>query len=149
MDGYEQLADHDVLEPGQMRRVMRTQIDVVLDEGAGVLNADLPEVADLAELCDGEVILYATGAENEFVAAHRANTEARHEGGRAVFLKGNNVVLATGTQERVLGTLEALSLAGGKRPVTSALLAAIASAWALDITPELIGAGIKTFEYQA
>jgi hypothetical protein len=39
-----------------MRRVMRTQIDVVLDEGAGVLNADLPEVADLAELCDGEVI---------------------------------------------------------------------------------------------
>jgi hypothetical protein len=26
----------------------------------GVLNADLPEVADLAELCDGEVVLYAT-----------------------------------------------------------------------------------------
>ena len=58
-------------------------------------------------------------------------------------------VLATGTQERVLGTLQALSLAGGKRPDTSALLAAIATAWALDITPELIGAGIKTFEYQA
>jgi hypothetical protein len=24
-----------------------------------VLNADLPEVAELAELCDGEVMLYA------------------------------------------------------------------------------------------
>ena len=114
MDGYEQLADHDVLEPGQMRRVMRTQIDVVLDEGAGVLNADLPEVADLAELCDGEVILYSMDAANEAVATHRANTEAQHEGGRAVFVKGNNVVLATGAQERVLGTLDALSLPGGK-----------------------------------
>ena len=149
MDGYEHLADHDVLEAGQMRRVIRTQIDVVLDEGAGVLNADLPEVAELAELCDGEVILYSMNADNEAVAAHRANTEAQHEGGRAVFIKGSNVVLATGTQERVLGTLDALSLAGGKRADTSALLAAIATAWALDITPDLIGAGIKTFEYQA
>ena len=48
MDGFEQLADHDVLEAGQMRRVMRTQIDVVLDGGAGVLNADLPDLAQLA-----------------------------------------------------------------------------------------------------
>ncbi|QXZ09815.1 cyanophycin synthetase [Comamonas sp. Y33R10-2] len=149
MDGFEQLADHDVQEAGQMRRVMRTQIDVVLDGGAGVLNADLPEVADLADLCDGEVVLYSTEATNEFIAAHRSNTEVQHEGGRAVFVKGSNVVLATGTQERVLGTLDALSLAGGKRPDTPALLAAIATAWAMDITPDLIGAGIKTFEYQA
>ena len=149
MDGFEKLADHDVLEAGQMRRVMRTQIDVVLDDGAGVLNADLPEVADLAELCDGEIILYTTDASNAAVAAHRTNTEAQHEGGRAVLVKGNNVVLATGAQERVLGTLDALSLPGGKRPDTPALLAAIATAWALDITPDLIGAGIKTFEYQS
>ena len=27
------------------------------------------------------------------------------------------------------------------------LLAAIAAAWAMDITPDLIAAGIKTFEY--
>ena len=148
MQGWEDLADHDVREAKQMTRVLRTQIDVVLDEGAGVLNADLPEVAELAELCDGEVILYATDAANEAVAAHRANTEAQHEGGRAVLVKGNQVVLATGTQERVLGTLDALSLPGGKKPDPPALLAAIATAWALDITPDLIGAGIKTFEYQ-
>ncbi|RIX71872.1 cyanophycin synthetase, partial [Acidovorax cavernicola] len=143
MDGYETLADHDVLEAGQMRRVIRTQIDVVLTHGAGVLNADLPEVADLAELSDGEVILYSLDAANAVVAAHRQD----NEGGRAVFVKGNNVVLATGAQERVLGTLDALALPGGKRPDTPALLAAIATAWALDISPDLIGAGIKTFEY--
>lgn len=143
MDGYETLADHDVHEAGQMRRVIRTQIDVVLSHGAGVLNADLPEVADLAELSDGEVILYTLDAANPVVAAHRQD----NEGGRAVLVKGNNVVLATGAQERVLGTLDALALPGGKRPDTPALLAAIAAAWALDISPDLIGAGIKTFEY--
>lgn len=143
MDGYESLADHDVHEAGQMRRVIRTQIDVVLSHGAGVLNADLPEVAELAELCDGEVILYTLDAGNAAVAAHRQD----NEGGRAVLVKGAHVVLATGAQERVLGTLDALALPGGRRPDTPALLAAIATAWALDISPDLIGAGIKTFEY--
>ena len=149
MQGFEALGDHDVHEQSQMRRVLRTQIDVVLSEGAGVLNADIEQVAELAELCDGEVIFYTTDANNAVVAAHRANTEAQHEGGRAVLVKGNNVILATGAQERVLGTLDALSLPGGKRPDTSALLAAIATAWAMDIAPDLIGAGIKTFEYSA
>ena len=143
MDGYESLADHDVHEAGQMRRVIRTQIDVVLSHGAGVLNADLPEVAELAELCDGEVILYTLDADNAAVAAHRQ----AQENGRAVLVKGHNVVLATGAQERVLGTLDTLALPGGRRPDTPALLAAIATAWALDISPDLIGAGIKTFEY--
>ena len=37
----------------------------------------------------------------------------------------------------------------GFEPDTPALLAAIATAWALDITPDLIAAGIKTFDYQS
>ena len=40
-----------------------------------------------------------------------------------------------------------VSLPGGRRPDTPALLAAIAAAWSMDIAPDLIGAGIKTFEY--
>ncbi|ADX47776.1 cyanophycin synthetase [Paracidovorax avenae ATCC 19860] len=142
MQGWEQLSDHDVLEPAQMTRVMRTQIDLVLDEGAGVLNADDAQVADLARLCDGEVLFYALNADNPVVAAHRADGD-----GRAVFVQGGNVVLATGTKERVLGTLASLGLAGGVQPDTAALLASVATAWALDITPDLIAAGIKTFEY--
>ncbi|MGE8318130.1 MAG: cyanophycin synthetase [Comamonas sp.] len=153
MDGYETLADHDVLEQSQMRRVLRTQIDVVLDEGAGVLNADIEQVAELAELCDGEVILYSTDAGNAAVAAHRQNTErtrdgGRHDGGRAVLIKDQQVVLATGHQQRVLGQLTALRPVNGFVPDTPALLAAIATAWALDIAPDLIAAGIKTFDYQ-
>ena len=143
MDGFETLKDHDVHEQGQMTRVMRTQIDVVLDEGAGVLNADIEQVADLARLCDGEVLFYSMNADNEHIAKHRADNAE----GRAVFVRNNQVVLATGAQERVLGTLDALALPGGRKPDTPALLAAIASAWSMDIAPDLIGAGIKTFEY--
>jgi hypothetical protein len=38
--------------------VLRTQVDVVLPDGAAVLNAEDPQVARMAELCDGEVIFY-------------------------------------------------------------------------------------------
>jgi len=144
MDGYEGLADHDVLEQAKMTRVLRTQIDVVLDEGAGVLNADIAQVAELAPLCDGEVLLYSTSADNAAIAAHRAEGE-----GRAVFVRGGQAILATGASERALGTLAALSPAGGQQPDTPALLAAIATAWSMDIGPDLIAAGIKTFDYQA
>lgn len=142
MDGFESLADQDVLEQAQMTRVLRTQIDVVLDDGCGVLNADIEQVADLARLCDGEVILYSMHADNSHVLAHRDSGE-----GRAVLVRQNSIVLVTGGNERVLGSLDALSLPGGQRPDTPALLAAIAAAWALDIAPDLIVAGIKTFEY--
>ena len=127
-----------------MTRVLRTQIDVVLDEGAGVLNADIAQVAELAPLCDGEVLLYSTAADNPAIAAHRAEDE-----GRAVFVRAGQVILATGASERVLGTLAALSPPGGQQPDTPALLAAIAAAWSMDVGPDLIAAGIKTFEYTA
>ena len=35
---------------------MRTQVDVVLDSGASVLNAADEQVVEMAELSDGEVI---------------------------------------------------------------------------------------------
>jgi cyanophycin synthetase len=38
---------------------VRTQVDVVLPNGAAVLNADDPLVAKMAELCDGEVIFFS------------------------------------------------------------------------------------------
>ncbi|HQQ70330.1 MAG TPA: cyanophycin synthetase [Alicycliphilus sp.] len=147
MDGYEALADHDVLEQAKMTRVLRTQIDVVLGDGAGVLNADIAQVAELAPLCDGEVLLYSTAADNPAIAAHRENVENGGEG-RAVFVRGGQVVLATGASERVLGSLAALSPAGCQPPDQSALLAAIATAWSMHIGPDLIAAGIKTFELE-
>lgn len=142
MDGFENLTDHDVLEAEQMTRVMRTQIDVVLSQGAGVLNADDERTADLARLCDGKVVFYTHDPKSAILLAHRES------GGRAVVLNGSDVLLVHGSTERALGKLDALRPVNGFEPDSSALLAAIATAWALDITPELIAAGIKTFDYQ-
>ena len=137
--GWEALADHDVHEAADLRRVLRTQIDVVLSQGMGVLNADDDAVAELASLCDGQVLLYSEQAHNPHLAAHR------EQGGRAVLVQQGEVILAQGRSERRLGSLSALSPAAAKVPTPSALLAAVACAWALDISPELLAAGLKTF----
>ena len=72
-----------------------------------------------------------------------------HTGRAVVRDLHTNVVLVQDSTERVLGTLTALRPVNGFEPDHAALLAAVATAWALDITPELIAAGIKTFDYQA
>jgi cyanophycin synthetase len=142
MDGLESLAEFDVREQDQMTKVLRTQVDVVLDDGAAVLNAAIEQVAALAPLCDGDVVLYAQDASLPAIAEHRASNN-----GRAVIVKNGRVVLATGAAEHVLGTLGELTFGrNAVVPDTDALLAAIGAAWALDIAPDLIGAGIKTFE---
>ena len=64
-----------------------------------------------------------------------------------VKLENGHVVLATGSAEHSLGALTDLTFGrNAVVPDTDALLAAIGAAWALDIAPDLIGAGIKTFE---
>ncbi|WP_042424882.1 cyanophycin synthetase [Comamonas granuli] len=142
MDGKEALAAFDVHEQEQMFKVLRTQVDVVLPGGAAVLNAAEPQVLELAPLCDGAVVLYAQDAQLPAIAQHRAQ-----DNGRAVVVKNGRVVLATGTAEHVLGTVSELTF--GRNAVaadTDTLLAIAATAWALDIAPDLIAAGIKTFE---
>ena len=142
MDGAENLAEFDIQSREQMTKVLRTQVDVVLDGGAAVLNATDPQVADLAPLCDGDVVLYAQDASLPAIVEHRARDQ-----GRAVIVRNSRVVLATGSAEHVLGTLSELTFGRSAIvPDTDALLAAIGAAWSLDIAPDLICAGIKTFE---
>lgn len=141
LDGAERLGEFDIREPEQMLKVMRTQIDVVLPEGAGVLNAADPRVASLAELCDGEVIFYACDAGNPAIAAQRAKD------GRAVYVRDGRIVLARGASETLLADGEQLGRFGARADQTQTLLAAVAAAWALGISPDLIAAGIETFEF--
>ncbi len=142
MDGKDSLHEFDVHEQEQMHKVLRTQVDVVLPHGAAVLNAAEPQVLELAPLSDGAVVLYAQDAGLPALAEHRAKDQ-----GRAVFVKNQYVVLATGNAEHVLGAVTELTF--GRQAVatdTDTLLAIVATAWALDIAPDLIVAGIKTFE---
>ncbi len=120
----------------QLFNVLRTQVDVVLPQGAAVLNADDAHVMRMAELCDGEVILF--GGEGQ-VAPHRA------KGGRAVVVRQGHILLLTGEQEVSLARVEAIPLAASPAGLAVAL-AAIGAAWALGVSLDLIRAGVETFE---
>ncbi len=137
LGGAEALGEFDVRESDQLVKVLRTQVDVVLSDGVAVLNAADERVAGLAELCDGEVILYACDPACAPLAAQRES------GGRVVFLREGRAVLATGPMDT-----GSVAIGRGRMAVVpdETVLAAVATAWALGIAPELIAAGIETFE---
>jgi len=119
-------------------------VDLVLSYGAAVLNAEDPAVVEMAPLSDGEVIFYAVDA------AAAAIEEARAGGKRSVYARDGKLILATGESEEVLAaTNEVVMLANGadaEPGVLSNLLAAVAGAWALGISPAMIRAGIKPYD---
>lgn len=142
MDGLGQLDAHDIRSEEQLYKVLRTQVDVVLPEGVAVLNAAVPALVEMAELSDGEVLFYA--ADPALLAAHR------EKGGRAVFLQGGMAMLAQGSSEmpgaQVDTVLARYAAAGVSGLSAETVLAAVATAWALNIPPELISAGLDTFQ---
>jgi cyanophycin synthetase len=121
--------------------VVRSQVDVVLAEGAAVLNAADPQVVKLADLSDGSVIFYALDENNDVLKRHRS------AGGRIAFLRDQHIVLAQGAEEAPLLGLAKLKPATASEP--EAVLAASAASWALDVPTDLICAGLRTFDAAA
>ena len=142
LGGAEALAAFDITESDQLVKVLRTQIDVVLAEGSAVLNADDARIAGLAPLCDGAVILYSADAHAPALLQHQG------AGGKAVLVRQDRVVLATGSSESFLPGLGRLTTwrAGHAGIAVETLLAAIGAAWAMNIPLGLIGAGVEAFE---
>jgi cyanophycin synthetase len=132
------LVEFDILDAEQAYKVARTQVDVVLPSGTAVLNAADAQVVELAELCDGKVIFYALDETAPAIQTHRS------KGGRTVFLRAGEIVLAQGDQDISMIPLSTLKPAKAEKP--EMVMAAIGAAWALDIPVELIGAGLRTFE---
>ncbi|WP_077035678.1 cyanophycin synthetase [Pelomonas sp. KK5] len=146
--GLAGLAEYDVQDAAALYKVMRTQVDVVLSEGVAVLHAAVPALVEMAELSDGEVVLYALDGNLPAIRSHR------EAGGRAVFLQGGAAVLAQGQSETSGANVDALLrrfAAGSKNAEVDAsiVLAAVAAAWAMNIPPELISAGMDTFVPEA
>ena len=143
LGGADSLAAFDIQDSDQLVRVLRTQVDVVLPEGVAVLNAADARIAALAPLCDGQVMLYGD-ASLPAIEAHRA------AGGRAVLLQQGQLVLAHGAKTTPVSGLSHLSARRGKAvrddKLACSVMAAVAAAWALQISPDLISAGLKTFE---
>ena len=134
----ESLVPFDILDAEQAYKVARTQVDVILPTGTAVLNAADPQVVEMAELCDGKVIFYCMDGGSTVLTQHRASGE------RVVFVRDDQIVLAQGAQDIALLPLASLKPAKASQP--EMVMAAVAAAWALNIPPELIGAGLRTFE---
>ncbi|MDB5775262.1 MAG: cphA1 [Herbaspirillum sp.] len=142
IDPTETIAEHYIENAEQLAKVARTQIDVVLPTGAAVLNADDAAVAEMASLCDGEVIFFSIEAKNAVLGAHLA------EGGRAVFVRGGQIILASGGSETVLVENVTIPLMTSQKSTLYVVnvLAAIGAAWALDTPLELIRVGVEAFD---
>lgn len=118
---------------------MRTQVDVVVETGVAVLNATDEVALSMAELCDGDVILYAADGQ------HPALLAQREAGKRVTYISDNQIIRASGNDVVDAIRLDRdLSPAAHELP-TDVLLAAISGAWALGLDTQLIHTGLETF----
>jgi cyanophycin synthetase len=137
----------DTLE--ELARVKRVVVEAVAPPGSpwrppggtAVLNAEDPLVAMMAEHCPGSVIYFARDAGFPGVEAHRAT------GGRAVVVRGGNLVLAEADREEVLLSLAQVPLthAGSVGFQVENVLAATGAAWALGLPPGALRTGLESF----
>ncbi len=127
------------------RATYRTQIDVVLQSGHAVLNAADPLTARFAELCDGEVILFA--ADPDDPAASPLLAAQRTAGKRSVYVSDGRICLDDGGNETRLCRLGDAPLIGKakKKESIANALAAVAAGWALGLSQEVIVTGARTY----
>lgn len=127
--------------PEHVFNVLRTQIDLVLPKGAAVLNGKEPMLAEMAPLCDGEVIYFAIDPQRPVIAEHLS------QGKRAVIVRNDQIMLAGSQGEIVLTRLADVPLTRGGKDTNQIenVLAAVAAAWALDVSLDVMRTGIETF----
>ena len=127
--------------PEHVFNVLRTQIDVILPEGAAILNARYPMLVDMATLCDGEVIYFSIDPSLPVIAEHL------QQGKRAIITRYGQIIMVSEHTEVPLTGLADIPLL--KDPTdqdeTENILTAVAAAWALGIAPKIIKTGIETY----
>ncbi len=125
----------------ELARVKQVVVENVHRDGAAVLNADDPLVAEMAAVCSGEVIYFGTNPHQHVIMAHLAT------GGRAVFVEHNRIMVAQNGMRIDLVDLGRVAFtAGGAIPFqVQNALAATAAAWGAGLNPALIARALTTF----
>jgi uncharacterized protein DUF4938 len=115
-----------VADRAELARVLGVPVLLADPAGAVALNADVPEIVDLAEYAPCPIVYISTADENSTIGFHRA------EGGRALFVRGGAVIAAHGASEQavVAATLPPAELPGA--------LSALALLWSMGMTWEQI-----------
>lgn len=132
------LPENDILDREMLYKVFRTQVDVVLSTGTAILNADDEISMEMAELCNGDLMLFAQNGSNARLREHLAT------GKRGIYVEDGQIVLHAQETATVLLSLSALSAAAQALPQES-LLSATGAAWASGLSLELLRAGLETF----
>jgi cyanophycin synthetase len=132
---------HHIETPEQVFNILRTQVDLVLKDGAAILNANAPELVEMADLCDGEVIYFA------YDPSLRVITEHLEQGKRAVIVRYGQIMLASSEGETSLAKLKDVPLTDSGKDVaqTENVLAAVAATWALGVSQDVMRTGIETY----
>lgn len=122
-----------------MSKVKRVPVDVVLPEGAAVLNANDPIVASFSAYCKGDVVYFG----------HSANDGAVRDllkcGKRVVTVENGNAVLAQGARRQPVVPVSAIahSFGGQLAFQVENALAAMGAAWSLGIDLHHIAQGVE------
>jgi cyanophycin synthetase len=142
IDWAEDLAAYQVNSHAERMKVYRTQMDVILPKGMAVLNADDPHIVELARHCDGQITWLCLKHDTPLIKAHLT------QGQRVVSIVAGNLTLLQGAEHHTLCPLQAVSVTGIGADTTQTynVLAAAAAAWALGLTPDLIQAGLLSFD---
>jgi cyanophycin synthetase len=113
----------EVADREELARVLGVPMLVTDPTGHVALNADVPEIAALAEYAPCQVIYVSATAENSTVAFHRAS------GGTALFVRDGAVIGAAGAAEQAVAaaTLPPAQLPGALAAL--ALLRAMGLTW--------------------
>jgi cyanophycin synthetase len=133
------LGEQYVDDRALVAKAVRAPVDVVLPEGTAVLNADDPDVADMAGKCRGQVIFFAGDAESEPLR------DALAKRGDGVFVSGGKIVAARAGQVVPILDLRALSGARAwlEQILVEDLLAAAATGLALGLMPSHMRHGLE------
>jgi len=132
-DGVETLAD--------LVNVKTLLLEAVRPGGAAVLNADDPQMLLLLQHAAGEPILFARKADNINVRKHVV------QGGRAVYRRQNDLVIAEQGKERVLISFSQVPLTAGGRLAHNVenVLAAVACCLNLGLQDAVLRQALMTF----
>jgi len=124
--------------------VKRVIVQNVAPNGYAVLNAADPVVAKMAEVCPGDVILFASDRHHPLMATQRA------QGKRCVFVDGDALVAAQGSWRESIALRDIPFTRGGSIPFqVENAMAAVAAAWALGLGWDTIRRGLSSFNSDA
>jgi len=142
IDWSEDLSAYKVHSHAERVQVYRTQMDVVLPKGMAVLNADDPNIVELARHCDGQITWLCLNSNTPLIETHLTH------GHRVVTLIEGDLTLIQGTERHPLCSLKSIRVTPDDSDTTQTynVLAAAAAAWALGLTPDLIQAGLLSFD---